>query len=244
MAHNTAPVRRAAARRQLLLGTLFFALSGCAVTQNVQQIEQLESAGEQPRVLLMPPDIRYYVLTAGGVREPQAEWTEAARRNFSSAVQAFAADTGSNLEVLPGDDMTPAEVRYQKLHEAVGNAVMQHHFGALKLPNKNGSFDWSLGPGVSELAEEHGADYALFAFYRDQQASGGRMALAVLAAAAVGAGMKTNREYGFASLVDLRTGDIVWFNVVAAGSGELREAEGAQNAVTTLFKDMPSTQAL
>ena len=121
---------------------------------------------------------------------------------------------------------------------------MQHHFGALKLPNKNGAFDWSLGPGVHELGEVHHADYALFAFYRDQQASGGRMALAVLAAATVGAGMETNREYGFASLVDLNTGDIVWFNVVAAGSGELRDAKGAQNAVATLFKDMPSTQTL
>lgn len=233
-----------AGRRSLLLCTLLVALSGCAVTQNVQQIATLESAGGTPTVLLMPPDIRYYVLTAGGVREPQAEWTEAARGNFSSAVQAFAGGAGTDLKVLTDDDLTPAEISYQKLHEAVGSAVMQHHFGVLKLPNKNGSFDWSLGPGIHELAEAHDADYALFAYYRDQQASGGRMALAVLAAATVGAGMETNREYGFASLVDLKTGEIVWFNVVAAGSGELREAEGAQNAVSTLFKDMPSTHTL
>lgn len=244
MAHINAPVMLAAARRPLLLGILFFALSGCAVTQNVQTVETLESAGGQPTVLLMPPDIRYYVLTAGGVREPQAEWTEAARRNFSTAVQAFAADAGTEFEVLSDEDMTPTEVSYQKLHEAVGNAIVQHHFGVLKLPNKAGSFDWSLGPGVAQLAEAHDADYALFAFYRDQQASGGRMAIALLAAATVGAGMETNREFGFASLVDLRTGDVVWFNVVAAGSGELREAEGAQTAVTTLFKDMPSTATL
>jgi hypothetical protein len=192
----------------------------------------------------MPPDIRYYLVTAGGVPEPQAEWTEAARENFSIAVQQFAENIGTGLKVLDDKDMTPAEVRYQKLHQAVGNSVMAHHFGTMKLPSKNGAFDWSLGPGVRELAEEHDADYALFAFYRDEQASGGRVALAVLTAAATGAYIHGNAEYGFASLVDLKTGDIVWFNVVAAGSGELRDAEGAQAAVDTLFRDMPSNQAL
>lgn len=220
------------------------ALAGCAVTQNVQQIETLETAGgDAPVILLMPPDVRYYEITAGGVRVPQAEWTEAARANFSGAVLAFAQGAGTELSVLDDSDMSPAEVRYRKLHEAVGYSVMLHHFGPAKLPSKNGAFDWSLGPGIEEIGQEHEADYALFTFYRDEQATGGRMALAILAAAA-GAAMQTNAEYGFASLVDLRTGDIVWFNVVGAGSGELRDADGAQAAVATLFKDMPSTKAL
>lgn len=220
------------------------ALAGCAVTQNVQQIETLESAGgDTPVILLMPPDVRYYEITAGGVREPQAEWTEAARANFSTAVQAFAQKAGTELSVLDDSDMTPAEIRYRKLHEAVGYSVMLHQFGPAKLPSKNGAFDWSLGPGVAEIGQEHDADYALFTFYRDEQATGGRIALAILAAAA-GAAMQTNAEHGFASLVDLRSGDIVWFNVVGAGSGELRDAAGAQAAIATLFRDMPSTKAL
>jgi hypothetical protein len=64
-------------------------LAGCGVTQTVRQVESLESAGgAEPVILLMPPDIRYYRLTVGGVREPHAEWTEEARSNFSAAVQA------------------------------------------------------------------------------------------------------------------------------------------------------------
>lgn len=220
------------------------ALAGCATTQNVQQIEILETAGgDAPVILLMPPDIRYYEITAGGVPLPQAEWTEAARANFSTAVQAFAQQAGTELTVLDDRDMTPAEIRYRKLHEAVGYSVMLHHFGPSKLPSKKGAFDWSLGPGVAEIGQEHEADYALFTFYRDEQATGGRIALAIPAAAA-GAAMETNAEYGFASLVDLRTGDIVWFNVVGAGSGELRDTDGAQAAVATLLKDMPSTKGL
>lgn len=234
----------AAAVRRWPLCLVPLVLAGCAVTQNVQQIETLETAGrDAPVILLMPPDIRYYELTAGGVSVPQAEWTEAARANFSTAVQAFAQEAGTELTVLDDSDMTPAEIRYRKLQEAVGYSVRLHHFGPAKLPSKNGAFDWSLGAGVAEIGQEHDADYALFTYYRDVQATGGRVALAILAAAA-GAAVQTNAEYGFASLVDLRTGDIVWFNVVGAGSGELRDADGARAAVATLFKDIPSAKAL
>lgn len=241
---STRMTSAAAPRRSVLLVLVPLVLTGCAVTRNVQQIETLESpGGGQPIILLMPPDVRYYRITAGGVPEPQAEWTEAARRNFSAAVQTYSEDVGTELEVLD-EDMTSTEIQYRKLHEAVGYSVMLHHFGAAKLPSKDGRFDWTLGPGVSEIAEEHAADYALFAFYRDEQATGGRMALAILAAAATGVAMNTGGEYGFASLIDLRTGDIVWFNIVGAGSGELRDADGARAAVETLFKDMPSTREL
>jgi hypothetical protein len=219
-------------------------LTGCVATQNVQQIDRLESVQENPRVLLMPPDIRYYLITAGGVPEAHAEWTEAARANFSVAVQDFATKIGTDLVVMSDDDMSPVEISYSELHSAVGLTVLTNHFGYRKLPSKKSgteqTFDWSLGPGVAEIADEYDADYGLFVFYRDEQASGGRVAFAVLAAAA-GAAVSTGGEYGFASLVDLKTGDVVWFNVVGAGSGELRDPAGAHTAVDTLFKDIPTS---
>ena len=67
------------------------------------------------------------------------------------------------------------------------------------------------------------------------------MAFAFLAAVAGGVA-DTGSEQGFASLVDLRTGDIVWFNIVTAGSGELRKKEGAAAAVAKLFKDLPANR--
>jgi hypothetical protein len=39
--------------------------------------------------------------------------------------------------------------------------------------------------------------------------------------------------------VDLRTGDVVWFNKVDVGAGELRDREGARTVVDGLFRDMP-----
>lgn len=224
--------------------------AGCATTQNVQQIDRLESVEENPRVILMPPDIRYYLLTAGGVPEPHAEWTEAARANFTTATDNFAKSIGTDLKIVDPDNMGETEVRYERLHATVGNAVITHHFGTMKLPTKsNGQvFDWSLGPEARALAEEHNADYALFVFYRDYQASGGRIAMGVLgtiaaAATGVGAGPAIGGgEFGFASLVDLQSGDIVWFNIVRGGSGEMRDETGAMLAVETLFRDFPTAK--
>jgi hypothetical protein len=65
------------------------------------------------------------------------------------------------------------------------------------------------------------------------------VAFAVLAAAA-GYAVSAGSERGFASLVDLKTGDIVWFNVVNVGSGELKDKEGARAAVNNLFADIPA----
>ncbi len=225
-------------------GTLSLVLviaSGCTMTQNVQQIDRLESVEANPRIVLMPPDIRYYLLTAGGVPEPHAEWTEAAQANFTTAFDDYARGIGADLKVVDPDNVGATEIRFEKLHSAVGLSILQHHFGMMKLPTKeNGEvFDWSLGPEARMLAEEHDADYGMFVYYRDYQASGGRVAFAILAAAA-GVGVPTGSEHGFASMVDLRTGDIVWFNVVNAGSGEMRQEQGAATAVRTLFRDLPT----
>lgn len=225
--------------RSLLPATALL-LSACATTTNVQQIDKLDTVEGQPTVLLMPPDIRYYLVTASGVSEPHAEWTTAAQQNFSKAMQDFAAEIGTDLVMLDDDDLTPAEMRYRTLHAAVGATVMSNHFGMFKLPTKNGNFDWSLGPGVAEIGGDKDADYALFVFYRDEQASGGRVLFSVLTAAAVGAYTPAGAEYGFASLVDLESGDVVWFNVVNAGTGELRDPEGAASAVRALFRDIPA----
>ncbi len=229
-----------------LLASSFVLFAGCVTTtQTASQINQLESIRENPRILLMPPDIKYYLLTAGGVSEPNREWTEAAQQNFSVALQEYAARIGTDLVTIDhAGTLGDEEEKYRRLHAAVGMTLQQNHFGtkplpSKQLPNNERRFDWSLGPGVSQIGEKYDADYLLFVFYRDYQASGGRVAFAILAAAA-GVGVSTGYEGGFASLVDLKTGDVVWFNSVAVGAGEMRDPNGARTAVERLFKDIPT----
>lgn len=225
----------------LLILVLLLVVGGCATTASVKQVDRLAAVGEDPRILIMTPDVKYFLLTAGGVAEPHAEWTEAARRNFADSLKAYTDERNIDVIMPRGDDdLSAEEIKYQKLYSAVGTSILIHHFGALKLPTKQGSFDWGLGPGVKAIGEQYGADYALFSYYRDYQASGGRVAFAILAAAA-GVGIGAGSETGFASLVDLNTGNIVWFNQVTVGSGELRNKDGARATINTLFKGLPET---
>lgn len=218
-------------------------LSGCAASTTVKQIDRLDAVDEEkPRVLVMTPDVKYYLLTAGGVPQPHGDWTDAARRNFAEALVQFADARGTDLVQIPeSNELDEVQVSYQKLYSAVGMTIIQNHFGPSRLPTKQGSFDWSLGPGVQELGQRYGADYALFSFYRDYQASGGRVAFALLAAAA-GVAVPMGAEQGFAALVDLHSGDIVWFNMVNAGAGELRDPGGAHATVQGLFADLPAAK--
>jgi hypothetical protein len=47
------------------------------------------------------------------------------------------------------------------------------------------------------------------------------------------------QQLGVATLVDLRTGQVVWFNLLAKQSGDLREPGGADAAVAQLLGGMP-----
>lgn len=222
-----------------LLGAILI-LGGCATgTAGVTQIDRLERTGEDARILLMTPDVKYYLWTASGMTELQAEWTESARKNFVDASKSFAAEHNADLVVMGkavGNDQLVR--RYENLHAAVGNTILTNYFGGARLPSKAGGFDWSLGPGIAEIGERYSADYAMFVFYRDYQSSGGRVAMSVLVGV-LGGGMATSAEFGFASLVDMETGDVVWFNTVTAGAGELRNPAGATATVNKLFKDLP-----
>ena len=44
---------------------------------------------------------------------------------------------------------------------------------------------------------------------------------------------------GFATLVDLRDGNIVWFNRIFKQTGDLRTEDAAYSAVNELIEDIP-----
>lgn len=219
----------------------FAILAGCtAPATRVTTIDKLEvSPGQPPQILLMAPDVRMYVMTAGGMLEPQAEWTTTAQQHFTAAAGEFSKGRGMDLLLLPeGHEPDELEIALERLHDAVGGAIMVYHLGMLKLPSKAGTFDWTLGSEVSAVRDRYGADYALFTYYRDYRASGGRVGMMLLFAAA-GVAIPMGGSFGFASLVDLRTGDVVWFNRLPTGTGDLRTEPGASVVVEKLLADLP-----
>jgi hypothetical protein len=190
----------------------------------------------------MTPDIQLFELTAGGMQEPKADWTAAAKQHVRSALDK---QLGSRNDVIvsyeaPVDqDVDQAHLQLVKLHETVGNTILLHKYiPALNLPTKKDRMDYSLGEGVRRLKEHQAADCALFIFMRDSYASAGRVAV-IAAAAVLGVAVSGGVQQGFASLVDLETGNIIWFNRLVRGYGDLRTPEPASEAVTQLLAGIP-----
>lgn len=245
----------------LSAAVLVLALSGAACLPAMAQIRPAvatDASGNAVKVdgsiVVIEPDIELSLVTAGGLQEPRKEWSEAARRLYPQAVrnQLAAAKIAQLPDYDVPDSLDPKSRLGQiiRLNEAVAKSIAQYSAPGSALATKKDPvtgkprMDWTLGPGVSELQEATGADYALFTYVRDSYASGGRTALRLLAMAA-GAAMGSyidiggGLQAGVATLVDLRTGQVVWFNLMAKGSGDLRDEKGARATAASLLKGLP-----
>lgn len=195
------------------------------------------------RVVLMPLDIQLTELTAAGLEEPKADWTEAARAHVTNGLSAALAERGLTLRQYQRPKRSKSVRRddqLEKLHSKVGGTILVHHYDPmLRLPTKHGQLDWTLGDTARQLGNDQNSEFALFVFLRDSYATGGRKA-AMVVGSILGAGIKAGERIGFASLVDLRTGNVVWFNVLYSDSGDMREAGPAREVVDDLMSGFPT----
>jgi len=232
---------RLATRAACVLLLVFMA--GCAA-QSHQQITSFARSTQDLQIVLMAPDVELGELSAGGVTEPKPDWTQLAHANMAVALRAAAGARHLSLADFKPDaggaELSERNEQLVKLHRAVGRAILQHQYMPVAaLPTKQGRFDWSLGPESGSIRTTQGADYALFIYVRDTYTSAGRAAL-IVAAALFGVGVQGGVQLGFASLVDLRSGDIVWFNRLARAAGDLRTPEGATETVNLLLSNFPT----
>jgi hypothetical protein len=194
------------------------------------------------KLVIMPADIEIFSISAGGVAEPRADWTEAASRNFKAAAVKRKAALGLNTVELAEKDADEFS-ELNNLHAAIARAIAMHHFGpsTLQLPTKDGKLDWSLGESAQAVKQATGADYAVFSWLRDAHASAERQA-AMVAIAILSLGRAIpggGRQTAYASLVDLNTGRILWFNRLQRDSGNVKDEEHASETLDTLFASFP-----
>jgi hypothetical protein len=242
-------------RKWGLAACLAACVSGCVQTKQYADVQFTPPAGDY-KLLVLRPDVTVGALTTGGMVEPRADWTDQARASIVQALRAQQSGRGGNVVIIEHRNQLPgvpaqelADV--ERLNAAVDQAIVIHKYLGDTLPTKYGrGLDWTLGQDAVRLGQKTGMDYALFLHAEDQVASGGRVALGVLGLAgcfvgfcAPNVGGATQLDY--ASLVDLKTGEVVWFNVVRAGSeipgikfGDLRTPQGAAQMVERLLGRM------
>jgi len=217
-------------------------LCGCVATKSrVTETSVTINAGDQ--ILLMPLDIQLSELTASGLQEVNAEWSQTGLKNVHAALRARLSernieliDPAEDLESLPRED--PA-LQLVKLHGVVGEAILLHSYQSwYELPTLGDSLEWTLGDEARLLQDRYGADYALFVYFRDSFSNSGRVALMVVGAA-LGAAVPGGQQRAFASLVDVQTGRVQWFNLLQSSVGDLRRPDSARKAVENLLEDAP-----
>ncbi len=197
-------------------------------------------------IVLMRPDTDVGELAAGGLPQPNADWTKAARANLAEALKGDAAAKKLDLKVIDeqSGDAGQLVADYTALHQAVADAIIQHKYYGARLPTKKDKFDWTMGPGAQKLADLSGGNYALFLFTRDNFASASRksMQVAGMLGCLVGFCMIVTggQHVAYASLVELSSGNVVWFNVLRGSKGDVREKEGAADMVTAIMASIPT----
>ncbi len=218
-------------------------LSACQTTA-VYTSDVLKRQDENLSILVMPMDVTLTEMSFGGALAVRADWSENATDHLQNALNEFLAKLNANT--IPYTQTSVAEspkspdVQLVKLFSTVAKTISVHHYNpAMQLPSKEEAFDWTLGPDVMRLAASHDADYALFISVEDSYASAERVVAMAAAAILFGVSLQGGRQQGYAALVDLRTGDVAWFNQLFRGTGDIRTAEPAHETINALMTEFP-----
>lgn len=231
--------------RGLLAVGLMLWLTGCSVRTTYEVVDDNFVAPKgNYKLMVMQPDISVGVLTAGGSFEFREDWTKQATQNVIRALKKQRLGRGVQTKVAVSKEDTGADPALVAdltwLHTVVGEAVRTHKFGAMPvmpLPTKKNRVDWTLGEPAVKFGAATKYDYALFLHATDSFSSGARKALYV-ATVLTGGVLQSGAQRAYASLVDLKTGELVWFNTSFSNNGDIRTPEGAEDLVSSLLEIM------
>lgn len=232
----------ATALATVIVGVAFAMAATPAVAQATVSKNLAAGFSQLPKdstLVILPVDVELFSLSAGGVAEPRADWTTAAVNHMGAALGKQTGKLGLAVNLL--NEKAADEFGEQiSLHAAVARSIALHHSvgGVWALPTKAGVLDWSFGDAMQPLQQRVGARYGLFVWVRDSYASAERKA-AMVALAILGVGLTGGSQVGYASLVDLDSGRVLWFNRLARSTGDLREAGAAAETIQALLSGFP-----
>ena len=208
-------------KKQLfIIGFLAFFFSGCAST--LRTAPSFDSTIKTVKTIaVMPPDVKVFKITAGGVTEQIDEWSDQSKKLIEAALKKHLGERyGFEIKFVSEDwlktnhkDVWTAN---RALYEAVCLSALLHAYSDINtFPAKLKNFDYTLGEEVQELSSIVQTDALLFVYGFDYEATACRAALwwwnlslAVLTGSSL---LPTNPSMMIVGLVDGKAGDVVWF---------------------------------
>ncbi len=194
------------------------------------------------KVVLLPPQVFVFELSAGGVPTRMADWEATARTNLSATARRRA-ETDRLFELVPAPPLDAAETEQLEAHIGLYDRVAQSVFvygrgEQSAWAHKKNEFDYTVGPGLAFLRERTGADAALIVLGSDFISSGGRKA-AFVAGLALGLIMPLGQSFITAGIVDLQTGDVQWMSFDSSSRIDTRDPADVDDLMDALYQTWP-----
>lgn len=236
-------------KRALILVFIFF-LTGCAAGKSYRASSLFESYFDSKRTIaVMPIDAKMFQLTAGGLSELMDEWSEDVKMKLSHCIREELNTIHSvDLSFIDYKKLSEEERDFLKeqngLYSAVGGSIVWHtYMPASTFKHKMDNFDYTLGADISRISNITQADTLLFCTARNYIWTAGRasaQAFSLVVGAFTGLYfmLPSGPELIAVSLIDAKTGDIIWFDYIPR-QGDLREEKICKQRVEKLFNSLP-----
>lgn len=196
-------------------------------------------------VVVLPPQVFVYELSAGGVPTRMGDWETTARSNLTEAATRLAGEAGLfSARAAPvfethEQDQIDAHIG---LYERVAQSVFVYGRGEQAAwAHKKNEFDYTLGPGLAFLRERTGADAALIVLGSDFISSDGRKAL-FFAGLALGMIMPLGQSFLALGVVDLLSGNVLWMSFDSSSRLDTRDPEQVNALIRTLYQSWPGAR--
>lgn len=198
------------------------------------------------KVVVLPVNVEVVEVTAGGVEEKVPDWSKEASQSVFQALTAAIGKQG--LKEVSAPQLSGAAAANVDEHLALYKLVV-NTASQLGWQQKIKHFDYSIGPGLHEIAARTGADAAFLVYGRDYTSTAGRKAMAVaghipIVNAFTGPAPQLGHSFVHVGLVDLRNGDLLWMNSnYREGGTNLRDPGDAAKMVKAIFEWYPGIES-
>ncbi|HBG62051.1 MAG: hypothetical protein A2Y03_06630 [Omnitrophica WOR_2 bacterium GWF2_38_59] len=236
-------------KRKFILILVLFLFTGCAPLTYRTNSAFDTYFKEKKRVLVLSPDMKIYKLTAGGVDQYQEDWSFESNKYMKDEIKSEL-DSFKTIDFayLDTNSLGQADKQFideqKSIYYTVASSVVVHTYEpALLMKHKLKDFDYTMGIELSEIKNIQDAEVILFVSGRNYIWTAGRASLAFLSGAVglftgVYLPVPAGKELLAASLVDVKTGDILWFNYLAM-PGDMRMEKTVRRLSKKLFRDFP-----
>lgn len=195
------------------------------------------------KLLVLPPEVSVYEITAGGVVEKVGDWSRQGRDNVAASLRRLAPRARFEIASLPElaeKDRTRID-EHAALYDVLAGNIWRNRMVAddiFAARAQSGFADYGIGPGLADLADRTGADALLIVFVHDFISTGERKALFAIGLL-LGVGIPLGQTNAAAGLFDLRTGRLLWQSYDTSVTPDVRKPEDADKIVADLFAAFP-----